>query len=174
MPKICSPICSTKTFTVLFLIFKSLIFSDMILVLWIASFSAPLTESSHPSLLMRRAIYDVPKVLWMQGSSSWLSIPLPVFCPCACWTPSLSLLFIKSSDNWYNHIIDCLLTQWNMKNSQNEWMWQYIWTLLLLFRHQVLSDSLPPHGLQHIRLPCPSVSLRACPKLMSVQLVMYF
>ena len=63
MPKICSPICSMKTFTVLFLIFKSLIFLDMISFLWIASFSASLAESSHPSLLMRQATYDVPEVL---------------------------------------------------------------------------------------------------------------
>ena len=30
--------------------------------------------------------------------------------------------------------------------------------LLLLFSHQVMSDSLRPHGLQHTRLPCPSPS----------------
>ena len=27
---------------------------------------------------------------------------------------------------------------------------------LLLFSHSVMSNSLPPHGLQHTRLPCPS------------------
>ena len=27
---------------------------------------------------------------------------------------------------------------------------------------KVMSDSLQPHGLQHSRLPCPSLSLRAC------------
>ena len=26
---------------------------------------------------------------------------------------------------------------------------------LLLFSHQVMSDSLRPHGLQHAKLPCP-------------------
>ena len=26
------------------------------------------------------------------------------------------------------------------------------------FSHSVVSDSLPPHGLQHIRLPCPSLT----------------
>ena len=31
-----------------------------------------------------------------------------------------------------------------------------------------------PMDLQHVRLPCPSVSPGACPKLMSVELVMYF
>ena len=28
--------------------------------------------------------------------------------------------------------------------------------------HQVISDSLPPHGLQHARLPCPSLSPGVC------------
>ena len=34
--------------------------------------------------------------------------------------------------------------------------------MLLLFNHSVLSDSLQPHGLQHARLPCPSLSPRVC------------
>ena len=34
----------------------------------------------------------------------------------------------------------------------------YLW----LFSHSLVSDSLHPHGLQHIRLPCPSPSPRAC------------
>ena len=33
---------------------------------------------------------------------------------------------------------------------------------LLLFSHSVVSDSLWPHGLQHTRLPCPSLSPGAC------------
>ena len=32
-----------------------------------------------------------------------------------------------------------------------------------LFSHSVMSNSLPPHGLQHARLPCPSLSPRVCP-----------
>ena len=35
--------------------------------------------------------------------------------------------------------------------------------LLLLFSHQVVSDSLWPHGRQHYRLPCPSPSPEVCP-----------
>ena len=35
-------------------------------------------------------------------------------------------------------------------------------SFLLLFSHSVVSDSLQPHGWQHARLPCPSVSLRVC------------
>ena len=34
--------------------------------------------------------------------------------------------------------------------------------LLLLFSHSVLYDSLQPDGLQHARLPCPSLSLGVC------------
>jgi len=33
---------------------------------------------------------------------------------------------------------------------------------LLLFSHSVMSDYLPPHGLQHTMLPCPSPSPRVC------------
>ena len=33
---------------------------------------------------------------------------------------------------------------------------------VILFYHQVLSDSFWPHGLQHIRLCCPSPSLIVC------------
>ena len=32
----------------------------------------------------------------------------------------------------------------------------------VLFSHSVMSNSLQPHGLQHARLPCPSLSLRVC------------
>ena len=34
--------------------------------------------------------------------------------------------------------------------------------LLLLSSHSIVSDSLRPHGLQHARLPCPSLSPRVC------------
>ena len=37
--------------------------------------------------------------------------------------------------------------------------------ILLLFSNQVVSDSLWPHGLQHVRLPCPSSSPRLCQHL---------
>ena len=33
---------------------------------------------------------------------------------------------------------------------------EYIWFSLVQFSHSVGSNSLPPHGLQHTRLPCPS------------------
>ena len=34
---------------------------------------------------------------------------------------------------------------------------------LLLFSHQIVSDSSQPCGLEHARLPCPSPSPRVCP-----------
>ena len=34
--------------------------------------------------------------------------------------------------------------------------------LLLLFSHQVVSDSSRPRGLQHMRLPCPALSTGVC------------
>ena len=47
------------------------------------------------------------------------------------------------------------------------WMSLRFYTWLLLFIWSVLSDFLQPHGLQHARLPCPSLSLRvgsnSCP-----------
>ena len=62
------------------------------------------------------------------------------------------------------------LTSWDYL-SQNHgakpipepWLWNCMW----LFSHSVVPDSLWPHGLQHTRLPCPSLSLRvqlnSCP-----------
>ena len=43
--------------------------------------------------------------------------------------------------------------------------------IILLFIHSVVSDSLRPHGLQHARLPCPSLSPRVCSN-MSIESVM--
>jgi len=37
---------------------------------------------------------------------------------------------------------------------------------------QAVSDSLPPHGLQHASLPCPSPSPGVCPKFLSIESVM--
>ena len=38
----------------------------------------------------------------------------------------------------------------------------------MLFSHSVMSDSLQPHELQHIRLPCPSLSPGVCPNSCSL------
>ena len=38
----------------------------------------------------------------------------------------------------------------------------YINSLVVVFSHSVMSDSLQPHGLQHARLPCPSAFPGVC------------
>ena len=48
-------------------------------------------------------------------------------------------------------------------HDQGQLCWAHsIDSVLLMFSHSVVSDSLGPHGLQHARLPCPSPSPRAC------------
>ena len=39
---------------------------------------------------------------------------------------------------------------------------KHLWKCMFLFSHDIMSDSLWPHGLQHDRLPCPSTSPRVC------------
>ena len=43
-----------------------------------------------------------------------------------------------------------------------KWKPRLTGTALLSFSRSVVSDSLQPHGLQHSRLPCPSLSPRVC------------
>ena len=38
----------------------------------------------------------------------------------------------------------------------------FIISMLFLFSHWVMSDSLQPHGLQHAKFPCPSLSPQIC------------
>ena len=45
------------------------------------------------------------------------------------------------------------------------------WVSSVQFSRSVMSDSLRPHGLQHVRLPCPSPTLSLL-KLMSIESVM--
>ena len=43
------------------------------------------------------------------------------------------------------------------------WLYPFIiWFSSVQFSHSVMSDSLRPHGLQHTRLPCPSLTPGAC------------
>ena len=58
-----------------------------------------------------------------------------------------------------------------------ETLWKYLWSNVSLgtlgcsrivgeelvqFSHSIMSDSLQPHGLQHTKLPCPSLTYGAC------------
>ena len=45
---------------------------------------------------------------------------------------------------------------------KNQSLYFTYWKMLLLFSCSVVSDSLWPHGLQHTRLPCPSLSPGVC------------
>ena len=59
------------------------------------------------------------------------------------------IMFIHSSVGHLN----CFLLLTTMNNFK---------MIILVFSHQIMSDSLWPHGLQHARLSCPSPSPRAC------------
>ena len=48
---------------------------------------------------------------------------------------------------------------------------QALCLLYLVFSHSIVSDSLWPHGLQHARLPCPSLSPGSLLKFMSVEFI---
>ena len=60
---------------------------------------------------------------------------------------------------------NCLAVQWLGLCEITAKSLSLIPGLLLLFRRSVVSDFLRPRGLQHARLPCPSLSPRACSKL---------
>ena len=46
--------------------------------------------------------------------------------------------------------------------------WHNVAYLFLLFNYSIMSDLLWPHGLQHARLPSPSLSPRVCSNLCSL------
>ena len=70
---------------------------------------------------------------------------------------SVFMEFIYLCLKWY-HVARC---QWS-PNPFYLYVKKMSILLLLLFSCSVMSNSLPPHGLQHARLPCPSLSSRAC------------
>ena len=50
------------------------------------------------------------------------------------------------------------LNRWSLISTFIQWKYEY----LLFFSRSDMSNSLRPHGLQHARLPCPSLSPGAC------------
>ena len=50
-----------------------------------------------------------------------------------------------------------------MSNSSLNTLWTFLWLLLLLFSHSVVSDPLQSHEPQHARPPCPSPAPRVHP-----------
>ena len=65
----------------------------------------------------------------------------------------------KGKKAWMNSREDWL----KLRDGNKKEVWGWSPHLkLVVFRPQVMSDSLWLHGLQHITLPCPSLSLRVC------------
>ena len=62
------------------------------------------------------------------------------------------------------HLLEFLPIQSAMPSNHLILRCPFLLSSSLLFSHYVVSDSLWPHGLQHARLPCPSVFLGACSK----------
>ena len=50
----------------------------------------------------------------------------------------------------------------------------YMYFSDLLFSHSIMPDSLQPHGLQHARLPCPSLSPGACSNSSSLVILIIY
>ena len=65
----------------------------------------------------------------------------------------------------YSPLCNNVGAHWALVENQEAWVENlslHLKALLLLFSLSVMSVSLWPHGLQHARLPCPSLSLRVC------------
>ena len=71
--------------------------------------------------------------------------------PACCTTIKLEL---RKKNNMWNNFFQTLEKQHKTLIPERR---------MLLFSRQVVSDSSRPHGLQHVRPPCPSPSPRVCP-----------
>ena len=86
----------------------------------------------------------------------------------------LYLKWITKKDLLHNtgNSAQCFVAVWMGGEFGGEWVhYMYSWVpflstwnyySIMFFSCSVMSDSLQPHGLQQARLPCPSLSLRAC------------
>ena len=91
----------------------------------------------------------------------------------SCWAPNWAFSKSLTSAEWEGRLthvfymtnyIDHLLSaraypQWGITSSKHT---QFSVTSSVQFSHSVISDSLPPQGLQQTRLPCPLPTPRAC------------
>ena len=75
------------------------------------------------------------------------------------FTSKSSLLFSHFSCRFLSTLVQCPPGLWFHSQLCNQCT-RIDW--LLLFSCSVVSDSLWPHGLQHARLPCPSLPPRVC------------
>ena len=89
--------------------------------------------------------------LFLQSSASvrfilFLSFIVPIL----EWNvPLVSLIFLKRSLVFLILLFSSISLHWSMQSSVH-------------FSHSFVSDSLQPHGRQHVRLPCPSPAPRGC------------
>ena len=61
---------------------------------------------------------------------------------------------------WEDFTYQSAYPKWRLRWLEQFWVGNI--ALLLLFSHSVVSNSLWPHGIQHTRPPCPSLSPRIC------------
>ena len=109
---------------------------------------------------------------------------LPVFNPWVRKIPwgrerQASPVFLPGEFQGLRSLVGC--SPWGHKESEmTEWLSFILICKEILIQkyydlpnvsHSVVPDSLPPHGLQHARLPCPSLTYGTC-ELMSIVLVM--
>ena len=71
---------------------------------------------------------------------------------------SLTLLLCQETSLLLSQIPPYFAAMFSLRKT--EWHFQNAYSLQ--FSHSVISDSLRPHGLQHARLPCPSLTPGAC------------
>ena len=85
-----------------------------------------------------------------------------------------SLQYILCWENWTaarKMKLDCYLTPCIKLNQNGLNACSYV-SASVQFSRSVVSGSLRPHGLQLVRLPCPSTNSRSLLKLMSIESVM--
>ena len=81
---------------------------------------------------------------------------------CIRWPNYWSFSFSISASNEYSGLISFRVDWFDLLAVQGTLKSLFQHHSLVQFSHSVISDSLQPHELQHIRLPCPSPVLRAC------------
>ena len=97
-------------------------------------------------------LYNLNKIVANSIYLNLISIFLIYLCTCVCIHPYMCTypsLFI------YNSLTIAVIKQNKLVNE--------FWQNTLLFSHSVVAHSLWPHGLQHTRFPCPSVSPGCAP-----------
>ena len=77
-------------------------------------------------------------------------------------SPALACGFFITSTTWEAPVFLIATINYCRKLNSKIKINRIIIALLFLFSCSVMSDSLQPHGLQHNRLPCPSLSPRDC------------